>query len=54
MNFGMDYYNLLTNGIRSTNPLLTKYGVEKLRKTNSGNGIQKSSGALNTINNSKQ
>ena len=53
MNFGMDYYNLLTNGIRSTNPLLTKYGVEKLRKTNSGNGIQKSSGALNTINNSK-
>ena len=50
MNFGMDYYNLLTGGISSTNRLLEQYGTGKLRRANSGNGIQKSNRAFNSIN----
>lgn len=50
MNFGMDYYNLLTGGISSTNRLLEQYSAGKLRRANSGNGVQKSNRAFNSIN----
>ena len=54
MNFGMDYFSLLTGGInRSTNSILNQYGKQKVGKNSKGNGIQKSYGAFSTIDNSK-
>ena len=42
MNFGMDYFTLLTGGINSsTNSILNQYGKQKVGKNSKGNGISK-------------
>lgn len=39
MNFGMDYFSLLTGGINSsTKSILNQYGKQKVGKNSKGNG----------------